>query len=140
MDFISVGKELLMRSPEKNFKEKVIEIIKRIPKGKVLTYGQVATLAGVPRAARIVGGILFNNGLGKEVPWQRVINSQGKLSTYRVGLGHVQKSLLEEEGLCFNSVGAINLDDYQWWPPSRVLNQLSLDEETAYHINHHLKF
>jgi methylated-DNA-protein-cysteine methyltransferase-like protein len=119
---------------EGNFRKKVLEIIGGIPRGKVLSYGQVATLAGVPRAARIVGGILHHEGMEKNLPWQRVLNAQGGLSTYRVGFGEEQRRLLEQEGVVFNASGFLDLKKYQWVPPDRKLKQWKISEETAYRI------
>lgn len=111
-----------------DFKELVLEFIKQIPEGKVATYGQVAMLAGSPRAARQVGMML--NGLkhnkGNEIPWQRVINSEGGLSTHKIGFGDLQRALLEEEGIVFNAQGLIDLRKYQW-QPEQVTSQVPLD-------------
>ena len=98
-----------------SFKELVIQFICAIPEGKVATYGQIAALAGSPRAARQVGYILHDSQ-GKDLPWQRVINANGGLSTYRLGHGELQKALLEAEGIRFNKDDRINLDKYQWQP------------------------
>lgn len=116
------------------FRKKVLRIISRIPRGKVLTYGQVATLAGVPRAARIVGGILYQEGIEKKLPWQRVLNARGGLSTYRVGMGEAQRRLLEAEGVAFNPGGFLDLKKYQWIPSEGELKKWKISEETAYGI------
>jgi len=97
-----------------SFKDNVIAFICDIPEGKVATYGQIAALAGSPRAARQVGYILHD--FGKDIPWQRVINAQGGLSTHRLGNGELQKALLESEGVRFNVDDRVNLDKYQWQP------------------------
>lgn len=97
-----------------NFKDRVIEIVKKIPYGRVTNYGTVATLAGVPRGARLVGGILHFNR--EEVPWQRVINRHGFISTKC--LDHpkqLQKALLEQEGIEVSRDFMINLHKYGWW-------------------------
>ena len=119
---------------EGEFRKKVLEIIARIPRGKLLTYGQVATLAGVPRAARIVGGILYNDGLEKKLPWQRVLNARGMLSTYRIGIGEEQKRLLEKEGHHFDRHGALDLKRGQWVPSAKDMRSWEVDEETAFEI------
>jgi len=133
-----VGKALWMT--EESFPQKVLLIVSKIPKGKVLTYGQVATLAGVPRAARIVGGVLYNNGPDEKLPWQRVINAGGKLSTYRVGMGEKQRKLLEREGLDFNKLDAVDLKTHQWWPSERLVKKFQLSDETAFHISQRIGF
>jgi methylated-DNA-protein-cysteine methyltransferase related protein len=102
------------RGPGKFFQQRVLEIIQAIPPGSVLTYGQVAALADTPRAARQVGRILYFHG--ESVPWQRVINYYGGLSTYKVGSGELQRVLLEEEGLSFRTDGTVDLNRYQWRP------------------------
>lgn len=102
--------------PSSSFVLRVLKIIQKIPRSKILTYGQVATIAGSPRASRIVGGILFRQGPDSDLPWQRVINSQGKISTYRVGSGERQRTLLEREGIQFRRDGSIDMKKHQWWP------------------------
>lgn len=97
-----------------NFKDKVIKIVNKIPYGKVSTYGTVAILAGLPRGARLVGGILHFNR--EHVPWHRVINRHGFISIkcleHPKGL---QKALLEQEGVEVTSDFMINLRKYGWW-------------------------
>lgn len=91
----------------------------------MVTYGQVALLAGAPRAARQVGMVL--NGLREpeDVPWQRVINSQGKLSTYKIGAGELQRALLEAEGVEFDNQGRVDLNRFRWDPePSQIVPEL----------------
>ncbi len=98
-----------------NFKNRVIEIVKTIPYGRVTTYGTVAALAGIPRGARLVGGILHYYMEDHEIPWHRVINRHGFISTKC--LEHpktLQKKLLEEEGIGVSSGFMINLDKYLW--------------------------
>ncbi|MCT4631629.1 MAG: MGMT family protein [Firmicutes bacterium] len=86
-----------------DFTKRVIEIIRKIPYGKVMSYGQVADLAGKPRGARQVARILHSMGQKYELPWHRVINSQGKISLPEYRGGAIQKSMLEEEGLVFRN-------------------------------------
>jgi methylated-DNA-protein-cysteine methyltransferase related protein len=93
-------------------------VIRRIPRGKVATYGQIAALAGLPRRARMVGQALRSTPDGVEVPWHRVINAQGGISS-RGGLGWeegYQRHLLEEEGVVFSKGGRIDLDRFGWDP------------------------
>jgi methylated-DNA-protein-cysteine methyltransferase related protein len=100
-----------------DFRKNVLIVVKAIPKGKVVTYGQIALLIGSPRAARQVGMVL--RGLKEkdgDVPWQRVINSQGGISTYKVGHGELQKALLESEGIKVSQGRTVDLKKYQWWP------------------------
>ena len=96
------------------FRKCVLEQVAAIPTGRVMTYGEVALLAGRPGTARRVGGVLF--GLSEReaetVPWHRVINAQGRLSTYKVGSGELQRALLEAEGVAFNASGRLELKRY----------------------------
>ena len=97
-----------------NFKDRVIEIVKKIPYGRVTTYGTVAILAGVPRGARLVGGVLHFNE--EKAPWHRVINRHGFISTKC--LEHpkaLQKVLLEQEDIEVSRDLMIDLDRYGWW-------------------------
>jgi O-6-methylguanine DNA methyltransferase len=86
------------------FKEKVFEVVKKIPRGKVLTYKEVAKLAGRPKAWRAVGNILSKNKDPK-IPCHRVIRSDGKIGGFRLG-SKVKKKLLEKEGVKLNFKGA----------------------------------
>ncbi|OGE36322.1 hypothetical protein A3B45_02350 [Candidatus Daviesbacteria bacterium RIFCSPLOWO2_01_FULL_39_12] len=97
-----------------SFKDKVIQIVKKIPYGKVTTYGTVAILAGVPRGARLVGGVLHFNI--DDAPWQRVINRHGFISTKC--LEHpkqLQKVLLEQEGIEVSEDFMVDLQKYGWF-------------------------
>jgi len=94
------------------FTKIVLEIIKEIPKGKVMTYGQVAAWADSPRSARQVARILHGMSEAHNLPWQRVINKQGKISLTGIA-GATQRALLEREGIVFKK-GKIDLSIYQW--------------------------
>jgi O-6-methylguanine DNA methyltransferase len=84
-----------------NFREKVIEAVKRIPKGEVRTYGEIAEAAGSIGAARAVGSLMKKNR-DKNVPCHRVICSSGKIGGYNGNLGK-KKDLLEAEGFIINA-------------------------------------
>lgn len=106
-----------------NFKERVIQIVKRIPYGKVTTYGTVATLAGLPRGAGLVGGILHYNSDKFHLPWHRVINRHGFIST--ICLNHIkqeQKALLIDEGIQVSNDFMINLREYGWFGEDNLDN------------------
>lgn len=99
-----------------NFKDKVTEIVKRIPYGRMTTYGTVATLAGLPKGGRLVGGILHYNTEKDSLPWQRIINRHGFISTKC--LEHpksLQKAFLEQEGIEVSKDFMVNLEKYGWW-------------------------
>ena len=98
-----------------SFRARVLALVGSIPAGRVMTYGQLATLAGSPGAARQVGFIM--NGLSEsELPWQRVINAQGAVSTDKLGFGDIQRGLLTAEGVAFDASGRCDLKRLQWWP------------------------
>ena len=86
--------------------------MKQIPKGKVATYSDVATLSGLPGQQRLVGYALHNLPANSKIPWQRVINAQGKISLpRRTGGYRRQKKLLEQEGIVFLNE-SIDLDKF----------------------------
>ena len=96
------------------FTERVINLIKNIPVGKVLTYGQVAALAGNPRSARQVSRILHSMSRKHELPWHRVINIKGEISLPKYGGYDEQKARLQHEGIEFNDKDRVDLDKYLW--------------------------
>lgn len=80
-----------------------------------MTYGQIAAILGEGYTARTVGYVM--HGAGDDVPWQRVINSQGKCSTGRLTMPiNLQQEILESEGIRFNAAGKCDLDAYLWYP------------------------
>ena len=97
-----------------NFFERVYEVVKQIPKGKVLTYGDVAKAIGKPRASRQVGWALHSNPYQGIVPCHRVVFRDGSLApNFAFGGSEVQKALLEAEGVQFDN-DKINLKKYRW--------------------------
>ncbi|MCH7330585.1 MGMT family protein [Acinetobacter modestus] len=95
----------------------ILEVITLIPYGKVATYGQIAKLAGLPKHARLVGYVLKHLDPCSEIPWYRVINSQGKISVTRINQQgeNVQQSLLEQEGIYLLN-GKVSLKEFGWQP------------------------
>jgi methylated-DNA-protein-cysteine methyltransferase-like protein len=89
------------------------DIIRAIPYGRVATYGDVARMAGNPRAARDVGWALSALPKGSDVPWWRVVNRQGGLSCRSNGTV-LQAELLTEEGIVFDAEGRLDLAAYRW--------------------------
>jgi methylated-DNA-protein-cysteine methyltransferase-like protein len=109
------------------FKKAVLKVVTKIPPGKVVNYGQVALLAGVPRAARQVGNILCQ--YGESVPWWRVINNAGHIST--TCLDHtakMQKEKLINEGVSVGKNLKIDIEHYRWLPRKKILEELQLEE------------
>ncbi len=96
------------------FKEKVYEITKKIPKGKVATYGQIARIAGKPKASRAVGLFMKTNPNAPLTPCHRVVASDGKLTGYSAGKGiTTKKEMLISEGVKF--IGdKVDLKTSQW--------------------------
>lgn len=90
--------------------EKIYEVVKTIPKGKVATYGQVALMAGNPRWSRVVGYALHVNPEPGIIPCHRVVNREGKVAPgFAFGGEGIQKQLLESEGVVFEADGRIDL-------------------------------
>jgi methylated-DNA-protein-cysteine methyltransferase-like protein len=97
------------------FTRKVLQIVQRVPAGKVTTYGDVASLAGSPGAARGVGSALRGLPEGTGVPWWRVVSSTGAISLPHLN-GHLQRMLLRQEGVDFRSGGRVDLARCRWKP------------------------
>ena len=96
-------------------------MVRRIPKGRVATYGQVASLAGLAGHARQVGYALHALPDGTIVPWHRVVNAAGRISTRATPGGElVQRLLLEKEGIRLDARGRVPLDRLRWRPRVRV--------------------
>ena len=91
------------------------KVVRRIPRGRVATYGQIAELAGLEGHARQVGYALHNLPDRSDVPWHRVINSRGEISPRSAGDSHeLQRMLLESEGVVFDVRGRVELKRHQW--------------------------
>ncbi len=96
--------------------QQVFELACRIPRGRVMTYGQISTVMAGRLSPRAVGWMMHR--CPEEIPWQRVVNASGGCSTDRLpdfpkGL---QRSLLEAEGVEFRANGTLDLEVYRWWP------------------------
>ncbi len=105
-----------MNVDEPGYREKVYEIVRLIPAGRVMTYGQIADMLGEGYTARTVGYVMHAADT-EDVPWQRVINSQGGCSTGKIFLPYnVQQKMLEDEGVVFNEKGKCDLEKYRWFP------------------------
>lgn len=98
------------------YRERVYEIVQRIPAGRVMTYGQIAELLGEGYTARTVGFVMHSAD-EETTPWHRVINSQGACSTGRIILPpDKQQRILEAEGIEFDARGRCKLGHYRWIP------------------------
>jgi methylated-DNA-protein-cysteine methyltransferase-like protein len=103
-----------MTNSAPKFRELVKNVVMQIPKGKVMTYGQIAALCGNARAARIVGGIAHFGD--PELPWHRVVNKQGGLATGYPGGRQAHKQHLESEGVAVSKDHYVNVGELLWWP------------------------
>ena len=99
---------------------RIYQVIRRIPRGRVATYGQVAELAGRPGHARQVGYALHQLPYGSDVPWHRVVNAQGRISARsEPGSEGLQRAMLEEEGIVFRTDCSFDLKRFGWRPRRR---------------------
>ncbi|HEY68010.1 MAG: cysteine methyltransferase [Chloroflexi bacterium] len=97
------------------FFERVYQLVRQVPPGKVTSYGAIARMLGHPRAARTVGWALHSLPDGSDVPWHRVINSQGRISTScREHSADLQRALLEAEGIEFDEHGYVDWERFGW--------------------------
>ncbi len=111
-----VAKILFMNKvDEQSYREKVHEIVREIPTGKVMTYGQIAEILGEGYTARTIGYVMHAADTEK-IPWQRVINSKGGCSTGKLLVPfNIQQKLLEDEGIEFSEKGFCDLNIYRWF-------------------------
>ena len=107
------------RSAGPPFRRLVYRLVRRVPRGKVVTYGQVAAILGQPRGARAVGMALgaLRGPLLDLVPWQRVINAAGRCSRRHGDWADVQRDRLEREGVRFDRHGRVDLRRVRWRGP-----------------------
>jgi len=99
---------------------KITSWVRKIPRGRVATYGQIAALADRPRNSRQVGSVLKSLPADSHVPWHRVVNSQGRISDRNNSTSEgLQRCLLESEGVELNDGGRIDLNAFQWKPRQR---------------------
>ena len=103
-----------MISQGSSFRERVEAIVAQIPRGRVMTYGQLAALCGNARAARIVGGIAHFGD--PDLPWQRVVNKQGGLASGYPGGRAGHKQVLEGEGVGVDEAMQVDVAALLWWP------------------------
>ena len=100
--------------------QRIYTIVRRIPRGRIATYGQVAALAGLGGHARQVGYAMHSLDASSHVPWHRVLNAQGRVSARsEPGGDRVQRALLEREGVRFDPSGRADLERFGWRPRRR---------------------
>lgn len=97
-----------------SFKERVYELVAQIPVGRVMTYGDIAILAGHPYAARQVGGLAHYGPT--DLPWQRVVNRQGGLASGYYGGRQGQQTALEAEGVAIKDYKVVRFEELRWRP------------------------
>lgn len=99
---------------------RIAAVVRRVPRGAVATYGQVARLAGLHQGARQVGYALHALPAGSQVPWHRVINAAGRISLPPHAGGIDQRLRLLAEGVTVTESGRVSLERYQWRPRGRA--------------------
>jgi methylated-DNA-protein-cysteine methyltransferase-like protein len=102
-----------MRNPAT---DRILAVIKAIPKGKVAAYGQVAALAGVPRGARQVARVLHSLSGREKLPWHRVLGASGRISLPAAAGGAEQARRLQREGVGVDARGRVDLARFRWRP------------------------
>lgn len=110
------------------FKDSVVKVVQMVPKGKVVSYGQVALYIGLPRAGRQVGWVLRSLERATRVPWWRVVNNEGRISIkYSRFNGLEQKKLLEKEGVRVNEDLTFDIEKYRLKPSAAFIKKLELE-------------
>lgn len=99
---------------EPGFRARVESIVSQIPRGRVMTYGQIAALAGNARAARIVGGVCHYGN--PDLPWQRVVNKSGGLASGYPGGRRGHREALEADGVTVSDDYKVDIENLLWWP------------------------
>jgi methylated-DNA-protein-cysteine methyltransferase related protein len=109
-----------------DFKKNVIRAVNSVPSGSVVSYGQIALMVGIPRAARQVGWVLHE--YGEKTPWWRVINNAGRISTNcEEHTADMQRSLLISEGIAVSESLKIDIEKYRYRPEIKSLRKFNLD-------------
>jgi methylated-DNA-protein-cysteine methyltransferase-like protein len=108
----------MLRQPDKDYRERVFRIVRSIPRGRVMTYGQIAETLGEGYTPRTVGFVMHSSD--NKTPWHRVLNAQGACSTGRIVIPHdKQQRMLEAEGVNFNERGRCDLPTFLWIPKEK---------------------
>ena len=105
----------MSKKPDPQYRDRVYRLVRKIPRGRVMTYGQLAEILGDGYTPRTVGFVM--HGSDDKTPWHRVVNAQGGCSTGRIVIPYdKQQRMLEHEGVTFNKQGRCELKDYLWIP------------------------
>jgi methylated-DNA-protein-cysteine methyltransferase-like protein len=110
-------------NPKAPLTERILAVLRAIPKGRVAAYGQIAAMAGSPRGARQVVRILHSMGEKEKLPWHRVINSAGRISLPMDGPGGLQRKLLLKEGVSVDANGRVDCRRHGWDPGRRPVSR-----------------
>jgi methylated-DNA-protein-cysteine methyltransferase-like protein len=100
--------------------QRIYAVVRRVPRGRVATYGQVSRLAGLVNGARQAGYALHALPAHTAVPWHRVLGAVGRISLRDPGSAATQRLLLEREGVRFDAGGRVDLRTFQWTPARRT--------------------
>lgn len=112
----------MAKTQQSDYRERVYEIVRKIPRGKVMTYGQIAELLGEGYTPRTVGFVMHASPSG--TPWHRVLNAKGACSTGRIVLPHdKQQRMLEMEKVVFDKSGCCDLQLFLWIPKAGDLSK-----------------
>lgn len=119
----------MVKKPDPQYRERVYRLVRRIPRGRVMTYGQLAEILGDRYTPRTVGFVM--HGSNDKTPWHRVVNAQGGCSTGSIVIPYdKQQRMLEHEGVTFNERGRCELKDYLWIPNKRVADRTNTKQKT----------
>jgi methylated-DNA-protein-cysteine methyltransferase-like protein len=117
-------------NPDNDYRERVFSLVRSIPSGRVMTYGQIAEILGEGYTPRTVGFVMHSSN--DKTPWHRVINAQGGCSTRGLVLPHdKQQRMLEAEGVTFNDRGRCDLQTYLWIPDEPKTQRQSRKKEMS---------
>ena len=124
----------MRKQTESGYRDKVFRLVQRIPRGRVMTYGQIAELLGDGYTPRTVGFVM--HGSGDSVPWHRVVNARGACSTGGIVLPHdKQQRMLEAEGIQFDVQGRCKLETYLWIPKVKSRSRPKTSEPSLFKNN-----
>ena len=123
-----------MADTDHDYRERVFRIVRMIPSGRIMTYGQIAEILGEGYTPRTVGFVMHSSD--DKTPWHRVINAQGGCSTRGLVLPHdKQQRMLEAEGVSFNERGRCELKEYLWIPAEpRTRNKARAKKQTLFRM------